>query len=94
MASGSALSFLLKHARETVDECLPSSVPRENLSNDILDGKLKEVLFAVSSAGHSSSNSIDLSREDKADIWHVVCKLWVGTPCGDVHPSLNGAKMM
>ncbi|CAK0782849.1 hypothetical protein CVIRNUC_006044 [Coccomyxa viridis] len=76
MASGSALRLLLKHARETVDECLPSNVSREDLNNHTLDGKLSEVLFAVSSAGHGSSKSIDLSWEDKADIWHVVCKLW------------------
>ena len=89
MASGSALRLLLKHARETVDECLPSNVSRENLNNDTLDGKLNEVLFAVSSAGHGSSKSIDLSWEDKADIWHVVCKLWVGTAHRHVCPSLK-----
>ena len=87
MASGSALRLLLKHARETVDECLPSNVSREDLNNHTLDGKLNEVLFAVSSAGHGSSKSIDLSWEDKADIWHVVCKLWVGTAHCHVFPS-------
>ena len=92
MASGSALRLLLKHARETVDECLPSNVSRENLNNDILDGKLNEVLFAVSSAGHGSSKSIDLSWEDKADVWHVVCKLWVRTAHRHVCPSLKDFK--
>ena len=92
MASGSALRLLLKHARETVDECLPSNVSRENLNNDILDGKLNEVLFAVSSTGRGSSKSIALSWEDKADIWHVVCKLLVGTAHRHGCPSLSFSK--
>ena len=73
MASDSALRSLLKHAKDTVDECLPGDQP---LNGDGLDGKLNEVLFAVSAAGHGSA-SIDLSGEDKATVWHIVCKLWV-----------------
>ena len=76
MASMSPLTSLLKHARETVDECLPSNVSTKQASTDGLDGKLNEVLFAATAAGHGSTEP-ELSGEDKADIWHIVCKLWV-----------------
>ena len=73
MASESALRSLLKHAKDTVDECVPGGQPPHS---DGLDGKLNEVLFAVAAAGHGSA-SINLSGEDKATVWHIVCKLWV-----------------
>lgn len=72
----SPMTSLLKHARETVDECLPSNVSTKQASTDGLDGRLNEVLFAATAAGHGSTKS-ELSGEDKADIWHIVCKLWV-----------------
>jgi len=73
MASESALRSLLKHAKDTVDECLPGDQP---LNSDGMDGKLNEVLFAVSAAGHGNTK-IELSGEDKATVWLIVCKLWV-----------------
>ena len=76
MAPMSPLTSLLKHARETVDECLPSNVSTKQASTDGLDGRLNEVLFAAAAAGHGSTKP-ELSVQDKADIWHIVCKLWV-----------------
>ena len=76
MAPMSPLTSLLKHARETVDECLPSNVSTKQASTDGLNGRINEVLFAATAAGHGSTKP-ELSGEDKADIWHIVCKLWV-----------------
>ena len=77
MTSSSALKSLLKHARETIDECLPSDQSSAQVQADGLDGKVKEVLFAVSTAGLTNPR-IELCREEKGDVWHIVVKLWVG----------------
>ena len=77
MASGSPLKSLLKHARETIDECVPSEHTIQ-ASREAIDGKLNEILFAVSAAGHASPRP-ELSCEEKGDVWHIVVKLWVGS---------------
>ena len=79
MASNGALRSLLKHARETIDERLPTELPIDVGSRDGLDGKLNEVLFAATTAGQGNLRSAELSIEDKTDIWCIVCKLWVRT---------------
>jgi hypothetical protein len=73
------LTSLLKHARKTIDDCLPDGVSRKQVGNHGLDGSLNEILFAVTTAGHGSIPP-QLSGDDKADIWHIVCKLWVSPP--------------
>lgn len=76
MASNSPLRALLKHARETLDDCLPSDQSTSQLKSDGLDGKVKELLYAVTAAGAANSR-IELSHEEKGDVWHIVVKLWV-----------------
>ena len=76
MASSSPLRPLLKHTRETLDGCLPEDQPTCQMNSDGLDSKLKEVLYAVSTACAAKS-SIELSCEEKGDVWHIVVKLWV-----------------
>ena len=76
MASKSHLRPLLKHARETIDECLPSDQSGGQINGDGLNGKVKELLFAVSAAGVAVPR-VELTAEEKEDVWHIVVKLWV-----------------
>ncbi len=76
MASMSHLGPLLKHARETIDEYLPGDQSKGHVNRDGLDGKVKELLFAVSAAGVAIPR-VELTAKDKEDVWHIVVKLWV-----------------
>ena len=68
---------MLKHARETIDECLPSEHTSQ-VSFEAIEGKPKEVLFALLAAGYGNPR-IELSCEETGDVWHIVVKLWVGS---------------
>lgn len=76
MATKSHLRPLLKHARETIDVCLPGDQSGSQLSCDGLDSKVKEVLFALSAAGVANPRA-ELTAEEKEDFWHIIVKLWV-----------------
>lgn len=71
-----ALTPLLQHAKEVVDECLPDGPSGQSFDSNTLEDRLNPVLFAVLSAGRSTS-CVKLSEVDRADLWHIVCKLWV-----------------
>lgn len=74
-AMSSSVSHLLKHAKEVVDECLADEGSHASLDWRVVQDRLNPVLFAALSAGRN--RSAKLPEEDRADLWHIVCKLWV-----------------
>ncbi len=76
----SPLTASIKHAKEVVDECIPDL--RENVAVDssALEDRINPVIFAVLSAGRSNA-STELPEQDRVDLWHIVCKLWVSLLC-------------
>lgn len=74
----SPIGLLLKDARETLKECLPSEQPNCPLSNDGLLSKLQHVLSAINTAMNANPG-LEFSSDEKADIWHVISDLAVSS---------------
>ncbi len=74
--TASHLTSLLKHAKEVVDKSLPEGTSGTAFDGAVVEDRLNPVLFAVLSAGRSNA-AAELSEEDRIDLWHIVCKLWV-----------------
>ena len=73
------MTSALAAAKAAVDELLPDFAAGEDgreVSEAALQEKLAPLLFAVLSTGRSLSSS-QLSEQHAADLWHVICKLWV-----------------
>ena len=67
----------LRHARDTIDECLPGDEPYYELSSDKLDNKLHDAFSALVALVNADPR-IELSCEEKGDVWYIILKLWVG----------------
>ncbi len=77
-SAASPLTSLLKHAKYVVDESLPEGTSGTALDGAAVEDRINPVLFAVLSAGRSNA-AAEISEEDRIDLWHIVCKLWVRT---------------
>lgn len=80
-SAASPLTLSIKHAKEVVDECLPDGLSGGPFDSSALEDRLNPVLFGVLSAGRSNA-STEMPEQDRVDLWHIVCKLWVrsGSP--------------
>lgn len=73
------MTSALAAAKAAVDELLPDFLAGEDgreVSKAGLQEKLAPLLFAVLSTGRSLSSSHH-GEQNAADLWHVICKLWV-----------------
>jgi hypothetical protein len=73
------MTSALAAAKAAVDELVPDLAAGEDgreLSKAGLQEKLAPLLFAVLATGRSLSLS-QLSEQHAADLWHIICKLWV-----------------
>ena len=75
------LASVLAHAKQVVDDCLPEDGrPKEKegkawTTTPDLQERLFPVLFAVVSTARSSSK--EHIQRHTADLWHIICKIWV-----------------
>ncbi len=68
---------MLKRARETIEECLPSYRPMDFMHNDEQNTRICVALFKLSCIKHRPR--VELSKEEEADVEHIVTKLLVGS---------------
>ena len=74
------LSSVLTHARTVTDQLLhdPAVLPDDwEADKAALQQQLHPALFAVLSTGRSLPQGHRLAEQQAADLWHIVCKLWV-----------------
>ena len=76
----SPLTASIKHAKEVVDECIPDLPENVAVDSSALEDRINPVIFAVLSAGRSNA-STEIPEQDRVDLWHIVCKLWVSLLC-------------